>query len=77
MSGKRRKDYQAMLRDLQEELRRLHGEDVSFSLDSAMADFEAAVWQAFRHVFPAWLQFPLGTGGVPQNPGAGDAAWIQ
>ena len=53
MSGKRRKDYQVVLRALQGELRRLHGEDVSFSLDSAMADFEAAVWLAFRHVFPA------------------------
>ncbi|KAL8616988.1 hypothetical protein ACOMHN_041906 [Nucella lapillus] len=39
MSGKRRRDYQAVLRALKGELRRLH-------------DFEAAVWQAFRQEFP-------------------------
>ncbi|KAL8602235.1 hypothetical protein ACOMHN_022748 [Nucella lapillus] len=52
MSGKRRRDYQADLRALKGELRRLHGEDAFFSLEAALADFEAAVWQAFRQEFP-------------------------
>ncbi|KAL8591583.1 hypothetical protein ACOMHN_055550 [Nucella lapillus] len=52
MSGKRRRDYQAVLRALKGELRRLHGEDAFFSLEAALADFEAAVWQAFRQEFP-------------------------
>ncbi|KAL8566813.1 hypothetical protein ACOMHN_052211 [Nucella lapillus] len=52
MSGKRRRDYQAVLQALKGELRRLHGEDAFFSLEAALADFEAAVWQAFRQEFP-------------------------
>ncbi|KAL8562052.1 hypothetical protein ACOMHN_031823 [Nucella lapillus] len=52
MSGKRRRDYQAVLRALKGELRRLNGEDAFFSLEAALADFEAAVWQAFRQEFP-------------------------
>ncbi|KAL8584578.1 hypothetical protein ACOMHN_002308 [Nucella lapillus] len=52
MSGKRRRDYQAVLRALKGELRRLHGEDAFFSLEAALADIEAAVWQAFRQEFP-------------------------
>ncbi|KAL8585932.1 hypothetical protein ACOMHN_061093 [Nucella lapillus] len=52
MSGKRRRDYQAVLRALKGELQRLHGEDAFFSLEAALADFEAAVWQAFRQEFP-------------------------
>ncbi|KAL8576712.1 hypothetical protein ACOMHN_025185 [Nucella lapillus] len=52
MSGKRRRNYQAVLRALEGKLRRLHGEDAFFSLEAALADFEAAVWQAFRQEFP-------------------------
>ncbi|GFS03938.1 hypothetical protein ElyMa_002900600 [Elysia marginata] len=53
MSGKRRRDYQAVLRGLKGELERLHGEGASFDLEAVLADFEAAEWGAFRHVFPA------------------------
>ncbi|GFS21680.1 mule transposase [Elysia marginata] len=53
MSGKRRWDYQAVLRALKGELERLHGEGASFDLEAVLADFEAAVWGAFRHVFSA------------------------
>ncbi|GFR60612.1 hypothetical protein ElyMa_005411300 [Elysia marginata] len=53
MSGERRRDYQAVLRALKGELERLHGEDASFDLEAVLADFGAAVWGAFRHVFPA------------------------
>lgn len=52
MSGKRRRDYQCVLRALKRELRRLHGDDAFFSLEAVVADFEAAVWQAFRQEFP-------------------------
>ncbi|KAL8613809.1 hypothetical protein ACOMHN_029666 [Nucella lapillus] len=52
MSGKRRRDYQAVLRALKGELRRLHGEDAFFSLEASLADFEAVVWQAFCQEFP-------------------------
>ncbi|GFS08220.1 WD repeat protein [Elysia marginata] len=53
MSGKRRRDYQAVLRALKGELERLHGEGASFDFEAVLADFEAAVCGAFRHVFPA------------------------
>ena len=52
MSGKRQKDYRYVLRALQQELKRRYGDGASFLLDTVVADFEAAVWQAFNQEFP-------------------------
>lgn len=52
MSGKRCQDYRHVLRALKRELRRLHGDHATFTVEGVVADFEAAVWKAFRQEFP-------------------------
>ncbi|KAL8580816.1 hypothetical protein ACOMHN_017320 [Nucella lapillus] len=49
MSGKRRRDYLAVLWALKQELRR---RDLSWNLECVTMDFEAAAWAAFRAAFP-------------------------
>ncbi|KAL8588570.1 hypothetical protein ACOMHN_059524 [Nucella lapillus] len=49
MSGKRRRDYLAVLWALKQELRR---RDLSWNLKCVTMDFEAAAWDAFRAAFP-------------------------
>ncbi|KAL8580038.1 hypothetical protein ACOMHN_065922 [Nucella lapillus] len=49
MSGKRRRDYLAVLWALKQEFRR---RDLSWNLECVTMDFEAAAWAAFRAAFP-------------------------
>ena len=53
MSGKRRYDYRCVIKALKTELRRHNETDgLPWAVEGVVADFEAAVWQAFRHESP-------------------------